>query len=94
MAPAIALATLMRQEGLRVQLYTENKKFKAKVSYADKLKIPFVVFLGEDEIASGHATVKDMATGAQTTASPALVIKGIKERIAALRGGSPIKDRD
>ena len=41
---AIALATAMRQEGLRVQMYAENKKFKARLSYADKLKIPYVAF--------------------------------------------------
>ena len=36
---AISLATSMRQEGLRVQMYAENKKFKAKMTYADKKKI-------------------------------------------------------
>ncbi|SHH76549.1 histidyl-tRNA synthetase [Sporobacter termitidis DSM 10068] len=91
-APAIALATMMRQEGLRVQVYSENKKFKAKVSYADKLKIPFAVFLGEDEISQDLVTVKDMATGAQTTASAAMVTAAVKAKISGLREGAPVKE--
>lgn len=64
---AIALATKLRSAGVRTQIHCEQKKFKAKISYADKLKIPYVVFLGEDEIAKGCASVKDMKTGEQTT---------------------------
>ena len=66
LGPAIRLATDLRDAGVRTQLYTEPKKFKAKMSYADKLAIPYVVFLGEDEIAKGVVTCKDMATGEQT----------------------------
>lgn len=57
---AISLATALRQAGVRTQLYTERKKFKAKLSYADKLGIPFAVFLGEEEVDAGTATVKDL----------------------------------
>ena len=92
LSPAIALATAMRREGLRVQLYNENKKFKAKVSYADKLGIPFVVFLGEDELRDGLVTVKDMTTGEQTTASPAMITTAVKTRITALREGAPVRE--
>ena len=66
-APAIALAQSLREEGLRVQLYGEQKKFKQKMTYADKLGVPFVVLLGEDEIAQGKCSVKNMATGEQVT---------------------------
>ena len=89
---AVKLATSMRESGLRVQTYSEKKKFKAKVSYADKLNIPFVVFLGEDEISKGLITVKDMSGGEQTTASAGMLIKGITERIKTLRDGMPIKE--
>ena len=41
-------------------MYAEQKKMKAKMNYAAKLGIPFTVFLGEDEIAAGTATVKNM----------------------------------
>ncbi len=60
LAPAISLATALRAEGVRTQLYAEQKKFKARISYANKLHIPFAVFLGEDEINAGSATVKDL----------------------------------
>lgn len=90
--PAISLATAMRQEGLRVQIYSEEKKFKARVSYADKLKIPYVVFLGEDEIKNGQITVKDMQTGEQTTASPGILMMNIKSKIAGFRAGTPVKE--
>ena len=63
--PAIALAEALRGEGLRVQLYAEQKKFKQKMAYADKLGVPFAVLLGEDEIAEGVCSVKNMATGQQ-----------------------------
>ena len=60
LAPAISLATALRAEGVRTQLYAEQKKFKQKLTYADKLGIPFAVLLGEDEINAGSATVKDL----------------------------------
>ncbi|MCL2366677.1 MAG: histidine--tRNA ligase [Oscillospiraceae bacterium] len=90
---AVTLATNMREAGLRTQIYGENKKFKVKVSYADKLAIPYVVFLGEDEISSGQLTVKDMASGEQTTASPRALITLISEKIKPLRMGDPIKEK-
>jgi len=62
---AIALAEQLRCAGLRVQLYGEQKKFKQKMAYADKLGVPFAVLLGEDEIAEGKCSVKNMATGEQ-----------------------------
>ena len=55
--PAIAFATRLRQAGIRTQVYAEQKKFKAKMSYADKLGIPYVAFLGEDELAQGLVPV-------------------------------------
>jgi histidyl-tRNA synthetase len=89
---AVKLATLMREAGLRVQLYCESKKFKVKVSYADKMNIPFVVFLGEDEIKNGLITVKDMSNGNQTTASSGILTAGIGDKIKALRELSPVKE--
>ena len=65
LSPAVALATALREHGLRTQLYTEAKKFKAKMSYADKLGVPFVLILGEDEAAAGVVTCKNMRTGEQ-----------------------------
>ena len=68
-APAIALAQQLRAAGLRVQLYGEQKKFKQKMAYCDKLGVPFAVLLGEDEMAANMCSVKNMATGQQVTLS-------------------------
>ena len=68
--PAIALAETLRSAGLRVQLYGEQKKFKQKMAYANKLGVPFAVLLGEDEIAEGMCSVKNMATGEQQKLTP------------------------
>ena len=84
LSAAVALATALRDAGIRTQLYTEAKKFKAKMAYADKLAIPYVVFLGEDEIAAGTVTCKDMTSGEQTTLpfdeTLARIRSGLKER--------------
>ena len=63
LSPAISFASRLRQAGIRTQLYTEQKKFKQKMSYADKLGVPYVVFLGEDEVRQGAVSVKDMISG-------------------------------
>ena len=65
LGPAVAAATALRRAGVRTQLYGEKRKFKAKMSYADKLGVPFVVLMGEDEIREGLLSVKDMRTGEQ-----------------------------
>ncbi len=78
MAPAVKLATEFRENGVRAQIYTEKKKFKAKIGYADKLNIPYAVFLGEDEIANGNATVKNMKTGEQNTQPASDAVSAVK----------------
>ena len=70
-APAITVAEQLRASGLRVQLYGEAKKFKQKMAYADKLGVKYAVLLGEDEIAAGKCSVKNMVTGEQITVTPA-----------------------
>ena len=84
--PAIALAEALRQEGLRVQLYGEQKKFKQKMAYADRLGVPFAVLLGEDEITAGKCSVKDMRTGEQVTVTPAEAAAHIKQALSANDG--------
>ena len=81
-APAIALAQSLRSAGLRVQLYGEQKKFKQKMAYADKIGVQFAVLLGEDEIAAGKCSVKNMTTGEQITVTPAEAAAHIQESLA------------
>ena len=68
---AVKTATVLRDAGLRAQLYTEKKKFKAKMTYANKLRVPFVALIGEDELAQGKVSLKNMESGEQTLLTPA-----------------------
>ena len=61
----IKLATKLRNVGINTEIYLNDKKLKAKFKYADKLEIPYVIVIGEDEIKSGKITLKDMKTGAE-----------------------------
>ncbi len=90
---AISFATQLRQAGVRAQVYGEQKKFKAKMSYADKLGIPYVAFLGEEEIAQGVVKIKDMATGDQQALSPAAAAQTIAAAMAQLAQGKPIREK-
>ena len=90
LAPAISLSTKLRSAGVRTQLYTEQKKFKAKMSYADKLGVPYVIFLGGDEIAAGVVACKDMKTGEQTKLPFAETLTLIQSGLAEKNKGAVI----
>ena len=62
---AIKLATELRSLGVNTEIYLNDKKLKAKLKYADKLKIPNVIILGEDEIINKKINLKNMITGNQ-----------------------------
>ena len=87
-AAAIALAEQLRGAGIRVQLYGEQKKFKQKMSYADKLGVAYAVLLGEDEIAQGKCSVKDMRTGQQVTVTAQEAVAHIQAGLS--QGNVPI----
>ena len=93
LAPAISLATQLREAGIRTQLHCEKKKFKAKITYASKLQIPFVIFLGEDEVQSGNITYKNLSTGVQQTEPPQAAIAAIQSELAQRNAGKPIQER-
>ena len=90
---AIEFSSRLRNAGIRVQLYAEQKKFKAKMNYANKLAIPFVLFLGEDEIAQGKASLKNMQSGEQTLLTTEEVVGKITAALAAVRAATPIVDK-
>ena len=92
LSPAIALCAQMRRDGVRVQLYTAQKKFNAKMNYADKLGIPYVVFLGEDEINAGLISCKDMASGEQTKLDYGQTLSRIQAGLAQKRSGTVIRE--
>ena len=85
-AAAISLAESLRENGIRVQLYGEQKKFKQKMSYADKLGVPFAILLGEDELAQGKCAVKDMRSGQQQLLTAQEAADHIRATLAAGNG--------
>lgn len=93
LSPAISLATTLRESGIRVQLHCEKKKFKQKISYADKLGVPYVIFLGEDEIGAGLCALKDMSTGEQVKVTADQAAYQIREGLETRSMGAPIRDR-
>ena len=93
LSPAVTLATRLRAAGIRTQLYTEQKKFKAKMSYADKLGVPYVVFLGDDEIAGNVVACKDMTSGEQTTLPFAEMLALIQTGLAKRNEGAVILEK-
>ena len=91
---AIAMATTLRAAGIRAQIHGEQKKFKQKLSYADKLAVPYALFLGEDEINAGLASVKDLRTGQQQRLTPEQAVEYIKAGLDKLNQGTPILDQE
>ena len=91
---AIAAATALREAGVRTQLYGEQKKFKAKMSYCAKLGIPFAVLLGEDEIQANKVSVKNFATGEQVTVPVEDAAALILKELAAREQGTVIQDKN
>jgi len=62
----LSIATRLREAGIATEVYLEEDRMKNKLAYADKLGIPFVVIIGEDEIEKGEFSVKNMRNGKQT----------------------------
>lgn len=77
---------------MRAQLHCEKKKFKQKLSYADKLSIPYAAFLGEDEIQQNKVTVKDLTTGQQQTVTAGEAVALVQAGWRPGRAVAPIQE--
>ena len=93
LSAAVTLATKLRDAGVRTQLYTEQKKFKAKMNYADKTGVPYVVFLGEDEVKNNVIACKDMTSGEQTTLNFDATLTRIRDGLAERNKGKVIVEK-
>lgn len=69
MKEAISLGTNLRAVGVNTEIYLNDKKIKAKMKYADRLKIPYVIVVGENEVQANKLKVKNMETGEEKEAS-------------------------
>lgn len=69
-AEAMRTAAELRQHGIRAEVYFGSKRsLKAQLSHADRFEIPVAVILGEDELAQGMISIKDLAAGKQQRAA-------------------------
>ena len=72
--PAVAKA---REAGIRTEIFPDSTKMKKQMSYANAKQIPFVALAGENEMAEGKFTLKNMITGEQQL----VVIEGLIENV-------------
>ena len=75
----LPIANTFRKEGINTEVYMNDKKMKAKFKYADKLKIPYVAIIGEDEVKENKVSLKNLVTGKQDTINIEEAVKILKE---------------
>ena len=64
-AKALELSKQMRESGLRVIIDVMDRGLKAQMKYADRLKVPYVAVIGDDELAKGVVSLRDMVNSKQ-----------------------------
>ena len=70
-AASLRAAMELRAAGVAAEVYPDAAKMKKQMGYADALGIPFVAITGEEELAEGSVTLKNMTTGEQKRVSAA-----------------------
>jgi histidyl-tRNA synthetase len=81
--PAIRLAWALREEGISTDLDYAGRGLRAQFKQADRVGASYAVILGEDELAQGVATVRDMASGGERKVP---VAEGAKDLLRAVAG--------
>ena len=81
METSLKLATLLRQGGVRTEVYFRPAKLSTQLKYADAKGIPYAVILGSDELAAGNAAVRDLASREQENVPLDKVVERLKQLI-------------
>ena len=68
-AYCLPIVAKVRQAGIRAEIFPDNTKMKKQMAYANAKQIPYVVLAGDNEIAAGKVTLKNMETGEQKLVS-------------------------
>ncbi len=74
----LSVANVLRNNGINTEVYMSNKKLKNKFKYAEKLKIPYIAMIGEDEVKNGTISLKNLLTGEQQSVNVSEAIKILK----------------
>jgi histidyl-tRNA synthetase len=77
---ALRLQRALREAGVAAMLDPEGRSFKSRMKQADKLGARFVAILGEDEMAKGVLTVRDMARSTQEIVPRERALAHLKEK--------------
>ena len=78
-AYCLPIVTAARAAGIRTEIFPDKAKMKKQMSYANAKQIPFVVLAGENEMAAGKVTLKNMESGEQTLVSTEELIAIVKK---------------
>jgi histidyl-tRNA synthetase len=78
---SLHLLETIRQAGIPSEIYPEASKLRKQMEYADRKKIPFVILIGKNEMENSLLTVKNMATGEQTSMKQDDLISLLKKSI-------------
>jgi histidyl-tRNA synthetase len=78
---AVRVARNLRENGIAVELPPDAMKLKKSLGLADKLGARYAVILGEDEVASGQVTVKNLATGEQQKMAEGALVEFLRGAI-------------
>ena len=78
---ASALCRLLRDEGYKVQTDICGRGLKAQMKYADKIGAKFTLVLGDNEVESGKATLKNMSNSAEKEIALAEIVEELGEEL-------------
>lgn len=81
MPASLKLATLLRQNGVRTEVYFRPARLSAQIKYADNRGIPYVAILGSDEVESGTVAIRNLATREQQSVAREEVVARIQEAL-------------
>lgn len=68
----------VRQAGINAEIFPDAAKMKKQMAYANAKQIPFVVLVGENELAAGQVTLKNMETGEQQLLTPTQLVEAVR----------------
>ncbi len=78
-AYCMPIAAEVRKAGIRAEIYPDSAKMKKQMAYANAKNVPFVALAGENEIAEGNITLKNMATGEQQMVTPGELVAAVQQ---------------
>lgn len=79
LAYCLPIVAKARQAGIRTEIYPDSAKMKKQMSYANAKAIQFVAIVGENEMAEGKVTLKNMMTGEQSLVTADELVSVVKQ---------------